>query len=214
MRIGANLPHDLWKEMVNAATYLHNRTPRENLDWKTPYEVFYGLTENRKPQLVLTYEPTCRAYAMTKDAQLKQRRLRKLDPRAHIGYLVEYNSTNIFRVWIPHQGKVISTRDVIFDEETSFDKKDLSSNKELIAHMDELVARVSLEPSQAKSEEVLEEGEEILYSERTWEDFNESSDGEDHRVLPFDEKEDLELACAVEEGLATPLLELTRPPFR
>src|SRR5467141_1795303 len=36
MRIGANLPHDLWKEMVNAATYLYNRTPRENLDWKTP----------------------------------------------------------------------------------------------------------------------------------------------------------------------------------
>jgi len=52
MRIGANLPHDLWKEMVNTAAYLHNRTPRENLDWKTPYEVFYthtsklsGLTE-------------------------------------------------------------------------------------------------------------------------------------------------------------------------
>jgi hypothetical protein len=53
---------------------------------------------------------------MTKDAQLKQRRLRKLDPRAHVGYLVGYNSTNIFRAWIPHQGKVISTRDVIFDE--------------------------------------------------------------------------------------------------
>jgi len=44
-----------------------------------------------------------------------------------IRYLVGYNSTNIFRVWIPHQGKVISIRDVIFDEDTFFDKKDLSS---------------------------------------------------------------------------------------
>jgi hypothetical protein len=46
-----------------------------------------------------------------------------------------------------------------FDEETFCGKKDLSSNKELIAHMDELVARVSLEPSQAKNEEALEEDE-------------------------------------------------------
>jgi len=99
-----------------------------------------------------------------------------------IRYLVGYNSTNIFRVWIPHQGKVISIRDVIFDEDTFFDKKDLSSDKELIAQMDELVARVSLEPSQAKNEEALEEDEEILYSERTWDDFNESSDGEDDGV--------------------------------
>src|SRR5467141_623157 len=72
--------------------------------------------------------------------------------------------------------------------------------------MDELVARVSLEPSQAKNEEALEEDGEILYSEQTWEDCNESNDGEDDGVLPFDEKEDLELARAVEEGLITPPL--------
>jgi hypothetical protein len=64
--------------------------------------------DNPRPH---TYD--CRAYAMTEHAQLKKRRLRKLDPRAHIGYLVGYDSTNIFRVWIPHQGKVISTRDVL-----------------------------------------------------------------------------------------------------
>jgi Reverse transcriptase (RNA-dependent DNA polymerase)/GAG-pre-integrase domain len=209
MRIGANLPHNLWKETVNTAAYLHNRTPRENLEWKTPYEVFYthvaklsGLNETRKPQLAHLRAYGCRAYAMTKDAQLKQNRLRKLDPRAHIGYLVGYNSTNIFRIWIPHQGKVISTRDVIFDEETFFDKKDLSSDKELIDRVDELVARVSLEPPQAKNEEVLEEDGEILYPERTWES-DESNDDEDEVQL-FDEKDDYELARAVEEGLITP----------
>ena len=68
MRIGANLPHDLWKEMVNAAAYLHNRTPRENLGWKTPYEVFYsytakltGMDEARQPPLAHLRAYGCRA---------------------------------------------------------------------------------------------------------------------------------------------------------
>jgi hypothetical protein len=49
---------------------------------------------------------------MTSDAQLKKKRLSKLDPRAYIGYLISYNSTNIYRIWIPYKGIVISTRDV------------------------------------------------------------------------------------------------------
>ncbi len=32
MRISANLPHNLWKEIINAATYLYNQTPREAQD--------------------------------------------------------------------------------------------------------------------------------------------------------------------------------------
>jgi len=44
--IGANLPHNLWKEIVNTATYLHNRT--QNLGWKTPYEVFYSHCVNSR----------------------------------------------------------------------------------------------------------------------------------------------------------------------
>jgi hypothetical protein len=35
----------------------------------------------------------------------------------------------------------MSTRDVIFDEETFFEKKDLSSDKELIVHMDQSKSR-------------------------------------------------------------------------
>ena len=62
-------------------------------------------------------------------------------------------STNIFRVWIPQQGEVISTRDVIFNKET-FDKKALSTDEELITHMDELLARLSLYPSQVEDDEI------------------------------------------------------------
>src|SRR6266480_4398339 len=60
---------------------------------------------------------------MTKDAQLKRNRRNKLNPRAEISYLVGYDSTNIYRIWIPHTGKVISTRDVIFDETKFFNGK-------------------------------------------------------------------------------------------
>jgi hypothetical protein len=48
--------------------------------------------------------------------------------------------------------EIVTTRDrtkCYFDEQT-FEKKDLPSDRELIAHIDELLARVSLEGSQAK----------------------------------------------------------------
>jgi hypothetical protein len=53
-----------------------------------------------------------------------------LDPKAWIGYLVGYRSSNIYRIWIPSLAKVISTRDVTFDEQTVFDSKtkDLHNN--------------------------------------------------------------------------------------
>jgi len=116
MRISANLPHDLWNEIVNCAVYLRDRTPRESNGWKSPHEKFHTYLSGRatKPQLAHLKAYGCRAYAMTANAQLKKKRLMKLDPRAHIGYLVGYASTNIYRIWIPHKGVVISTRDVIF----------------------------------------------------------------------------------------------------
>jgi transposase InsO family protein len=217
MRIDANLPHDLWKEIVNAAAYLHNRTPRESLGWRTPYEVFYSHAAKMTAKMTGTKEPIeevikkpqlshlraygCRAYAMTADAQLKKNRLRKLDPRAHIGYLVGYDSTNIFRIWIPHQGKVISTRDVIFDENTFFDGK-VESDGQLLATVDDLIARIQLDPSQIKNEEILLETDDEVLSLRSSCDSEGSDDDGD--IEMFTEKEDDELFTAVQEGLITP----------
>ncbi|KAI1507080.1 hypothetical protein Ptr86124_013971, partial [Pyrenophora tritici-repentis] len=44
----------------------------------------------------------------------------KTEPRAHIGYLVGYDSSNIYRVWIPTLDRVIRTRDVIFKWQFSY----------------------------------------------------------------------------------------------
>jgi hypothetical protein len=80
MRIGAKLPHNLWKEIVDTAVYLYGRTPRHQSNWKS-HELFYTYLAEldkfhgpRKPQLAHLKAFGCRAYAMTKNAQVKKQR--------------------------------------------------------------------------------------------------------------------------------------------
>jgi len=47
----------------------------------------------------------------------------KVNPRAHIGYLVGYRASNLYRIWVPALEEVITTRDVRFDETTFFDPR-------------------------------------------------------------------------------------------
>jgi hypothetical protein len=89
--------------------------------------------------------------------------LRKLDPRAHIGYLVGYDSTNIYRVWIPEKGKVISTRDVIFDESTVFEGKNEPRRLD-IAERDDLITMIKLPQEQTENEKLLEEVDDVFES--------------------------------------------------
>ena len=138
MRLDANLPWQLWPEITRAAVYLYNRTPNYSNHWKSLYEVFFTftalqngiVTTPRKPSLAHLKAYGCKAFALTDDTLRGRSRLQRLDPRAWIGYLVGYRSSNIYRVWIPTMGKVISTRDVVFDEETVFDgkKEDIMDN--------------------------------------------------------------------------------------
>ena len=41
MRQAAKLPDALWPEVDRAAVYLHNRTPRYQYYWKSPYDLFH-----------------------------------------------------------------------------------------------------------------------------------------------------------------------------
>ena len=110
------LPTEMWREYVRAAIYLYNRTPRRFNAWKTPYE---SLLRHR-PTLQHLKAYGCKAFAMTDKAQLKQERKKRLESKAWIGYLVGYTSTNIYRVWVPLIGRVINTRDVVFNEDDFF----------------------------------------------------------------------------------------------
>ena len=72
---------------------------------------------------------------MTTDALKKTNRLQRLNPKAWIGYLIGYSSTNIYRIWIPQLNKVISTRDVVFNEEERF-TGDLEKLKDDVREVD------------------------------------------------------------------------------
>lgn len=133
MRVASNLPLALAPEIYVAAAYLLNRTPTRAISWKTPFEMAY----NKKPSIAHLKLYGCRAYALRPQIP----RGDKLTPRALVGYLVGYDASNVYRVWLPkaksraHQGKVIRTRDVTFKEDLYYQDDDesdpLLSNIEL-----------------------------------------------------------------------------------
>ena len=136
MAIGANLPHSLWRETSKTAVYLLNRTPRKRLQWRTPYECFHSKPggQRKRPDISHLRVFGCKAYVMTPTAQKKEQRIKRLDPRAWIGYLLGYDSTNVYRVWVPMKNSIVRIRDVIFDEDTTFSGR-LEDMKEDIKEM-------------------------------------------------------------------------------
>jgi hypothetical protein len=127
MRIEANLPESLWPKIVSAAGYLMNRTPRKSSGWKSPWQDLQeclGLTVHQ-PDISHLKVYGCKAYALIPPQKIPRKD--KLAPRAEIGWLVGYQSTNIYEIWIPQPFKIIQSRDVTFDERTKFDPSQLTT---------------------------------------------------------------------------------------
>jgi hypothetical protein len=57
MRQAAKLPAALWPEIDRAAVYLHNRTPRYNYNWKSPYDLFHTYLSHRAGVVVHDRKP-------------------------------------------------------------------------------------------------------------------------------------------------------------
>ena len=66
---------------------------------------------------------------MTTDILKKANRLQRFNLNAWIGYLIRYDSTNIYQVWNPVTNKVVQTRDVIFNKYKTFNR-DLETLKD------------------------------------------------------------------------------------
>ena len=124
----------------------------------------------------------------------------KLDPRAHIGYLVGYDLTNKYRVWIPHKGIVISTRDVIFDKYTFFTGERPDRSPELISELDTLIEKVKIMTVESENESLLWEDNEVPETDSE----PMASDDNAKLVQDLNLTEDLELAKAMEEAYMTP----------
>ncbi len=120
MRIGADLPEDLWPETISAAAYILNRTPTSRTGI-TPFEALYKF----KPTISHMKIYGCKAYPLIYNIP----KLEKLQPRAHIGYFVGYSSRNIYRIWVPSKDEVIRIRDVSFDETTYYQLDDVDAGQ-------------------------------------------------------------------------------------
>jgi hypothetical protein len=144
IRIGSSLPEQLWPEAMRAAGYLTSRSPTSLLSWASPIEVLFKAVNlpHSRPYLGHLRVYGCRAYAHIPEANRLQKE--KLQERALIGYLVGYDSTNIFRIWIPSKSRVISTRDVTFDESLFYDPKELDLCAPIPEHVEEIIRAITI----------------------------------------------------------------------
>lgn len=151
MRIGSNIPEDLWPETSKTAGYLLNRTPNKTLQWKSPIQTLQAMLSQEK-ELNLSYVKIfgCRAYAL----RHKIPRTQKTEPRAYIGHLVGYDSTNIFRIWISSKKKVVSTRDVTFNEELFYDPRVLDVSQQLRKGIEEIIEVFEFPRFQQQEEDI------------------------------------------------------------
>lgn len=91
-----------------------NKIPMRKHNRKTLFE---NITKNFAHLHKFGYK----AYALNKNI-LKKNKFQKL---GHLNFLLGYDSTNIFLIWVPSQKKVIRTRDVICDESSYYNSTEL-----------------------------------------------------------------------------------------
>lgn len=59
-------------------------------------------------------------------------------------YLVNFVASNIWRIWIREQHRVVRVRDVVFDDTSKFDPNELPSTQKLATEMRERIEAVEL----------------------------------------------------------------------
>jgi hypothetical protein len=102
---GADL--ELWAEAIHNANYVRNMCPASRVD-KTPWEVYYDRTPDMSHLRVFG----CKAFVLVPKCQRQ-----KLDPKSQEGVFVGYDGqSKAYRVVLNDTGKVVVSRDVVFDE--------------------------------------------------------------------------------------------------
>lgn len=118
LKLAASIPRKYRPEIYIATAYILNRTPTKALNWKTPFEMIIG----KKPSIGHMRAYGCKCYPLRGESTYPK--LQRLEPRAYIGYLIGYDGTNIYRVWIPSRHRIIRVRDVTFKEDELYDHLD------------------------------------------------------------------------------------------
>lgn len=113
----AHLPLFLWPEAYLTAIYIMNRS-KTTTD-RTPYgtlNISLGITNEGPPNVTNLRAFGCKAWVYLPKEQRTQSA--KLAVRAQHGFLVGYTASNIWKIWLPTEHKVIESSHVTFDEQT------------------------------------------------------------------------------------------------
>ena len=107
-----SVPARFWGEAVSTAVYLLNRSPTKSVEGKTPYEVWYG----RKPDVSYL-----RVFGYVAHVKTVKPHPAKLDDRSTPMVFFGYEpGSAAYRVYDPARQRVHVTRDVVFDEQASW----------------------------------------------------------------------------------------------
>lgn len=120
----ANLPQEFWGEALKTAVHICNRSPNSTLKNDIPEEVWSG-----KPA---SYDHL-RVFGCEAFVHVRNDLRTKLDMKSIKGLFLGYGEEGEmgYRIWLPQFGKVICSRDVVFNEakllknatNADFDKK-------------------------------------------------------------------------------------------
>ena len=96
-----SMPAKFWGEAVTTVVFILNRAPTKALKGKTPFEAWH----ERKPNMSFL-----RTFGCVGHVKNTKSHLGKLEDRGH------EEGTKAYRLYDPKRGKVVISRDVVFDE--------------------------------------------------------------------------------------------------
>lgn len=133
------LPDNFWAEGVAAAVYLLNISPTKSVWNMTPYEAWYG----NKPSVSHLRVFGCLCYALrtTEKHKLEE----KSQKYIFIGYCSQLKA---YRLYNPTRKTIVVSRDVVFDEQASWDWNDkVESSKNKLIEDEEISSKDTEEVS-------------------------------------------------------------------
>jgi hypothetical protein len=110
------MPAAFWGEAVSTAVFILNRSPTKALKDKTPYEAWYG----RQPDVSFL-----RTFGCIGHVKNTKPFIGKLEDRSTRMVLLGYEEgSKAYKLFDPCAGRVVVSRDVIFDEMAAWDWED------------------------------------------------------------------------------------------
>uniref|UniRef100_A0A2N9H6T1 Integrase catalytic domain-containing protein n=1 Tax=Fagus sylvatica TaxID=28930 RepID=A0A2N9H6T1_FAGSY len=147
LRMNAELPKIFWKEAVDMACYIINRSSRVALDGKVAEEVWTGQEVDYSFMRIFG----CPAYVHISGEDRS-----KLDPKSKKCIFLGFKKgVKGYKLWDPVAQKVVISRDVVFDEKsmTKAFKEDKSQAAESSNNIGRSTVQVELDELESQSDE-------------------------------------------------------------